>query len=212
MDSQPASFCVRCGGPLAQRVIEAERRLRAVCERCGFIAFCNPRVLVSTLVAVAYEVLLCRRAVAPAAGCWALPGGFLECGESLEQAAARETFEETGVRLDPRQLHLHAVSSLPDINEVYIGFVGQLSSRPTLSCGAECSDVRFFSEESVPWSELAYPDIKNYLRVLFCESRRGERTIHFSCLDAVAVTSCAYRVCSTLTTTRLRAAQIQAAR
>ena len=68
MEAKPR-HCADCGGVLVEQMIEAEARMRSVCSRCGKIAFCNPRVLVSTLVAVADEVLLCRRAVAPAVGC-----------------------------------------------------------------------------------------------------------------------------------------------
>lgn len=199
-------FCGQCGGPLVVRFLDVERRSRSVCVRCGSIAYCNPRVIVSTIVAVAEEVLLCRRAVAPAVGRWAPPGGFLECEEALEEAAARETFEETGISLNPRQLRLHAVSTLPDISEVYIGFLAEISERVEPVCGPECAEVRYFREEAVPWEELAYPDIGNYLRMHFRERRCGERTIHFSRLDAVAVISSAYSISAIGETKRVREA------
>ena len=188
-------FCCTCGGPLVERFIEFERRLRSVCAQCGFIAYRNPRVLVDTIVAVADEVLLCRRAIEPAAGRWALPGGFLECGESLEEAAARETFEETGVRLDSRELRLHDVSTLLNMSQVYIGFVAELSvRRPEPVCGPECTEVCFFREEAVPWAELAYPDIVDYLRRYFRERLSGERVIHFGRIDATAVICTSYSI------------------
>ena len=199
-------FCSQCGGPLVERFLDFERRSRAVCARCGSIAYRNPRVIVSTIVAVGEEVLLCRRACAPAVGRWAPPGGFLECGEALEEAAARETFEETGVSVEPRRLRLHAVSTLPDISEVYVGFVAEVSERPELICGPECAEVRFFREEAVPWVELAYPDIGDYLRQHFRERRCGERAIHFSRLDAAAVISSHYSIGTIGETKRLRAA------
>lgn len=187
-------FCCTCGGRLVQRFIEFEGRSRSVCVQCGLIAYRNPRVLVDTIVSAADEVLLCRRALEPAAGRWALPGGFLECGESLEEAAARETFEETGVSLDSRQLHLHDVSTLLNMSEVYIGFRTELSVRPEPVCGPECTEVCFFREEAVPWAELAYPDFVDYLRRYFRERFSGERAIHFGRIDATAVISTTYSI------------------
>ena len=199
-----AMFCSACGGVLTERFVEVERRWRLVCRRCGEIAYRNPRLLVSTLVAVGRDVLLCRRACAPAAGRWALPGGFVECGEALEEAAARETLEETGIRLDSTRLRLHALSSLTEISEVYVGFLAELEERPELMCGPECAEVRFVSEHSVPWDELAYPDIGNYLRLHFHERRTGRGAIHFSRLDAAAVVSRSYRIFAVDENTRPR--------
>jgi ADP-ribose pyrophosphatase YjhB (NUDIX family) len=205
MSSSIQRFCGVCGGALIERWLESEQRLRAVCSGCGSVAYQNPRVLVTTIVEAGERVLLCKRASAPAAGRWALPGGFMECGETLEEAAARETFEETGVRLNARELRLHALSTLPEISEVYVGFVATLGDLADLACGAECSEVRFFGEAEVPWAELTYPDVGEYLRVYFRERREGEQAIHHSRLDSAGVLSHAYRVVGIDEVRRLRA-------
>ena len=194
MSTSTPRFCGMCGGALVERLAPSEQRLRATCSQCGAIAYRNPQVLVSTIVAVGERILLCQRAQAPAAGRWTLPGGFMECGETLEEAAARETLEETGVRLSPRELRLHAVSTLPELSEVYIGFLATLAEPQGLVCGSECSEVRFFEEAAVPWAELTYPDVGEYLRKYFRECQRGEHAIHFSRLDAAGVVSSAYRI------------------
>ena len=194
MSTPTPRFCGLCGGPLVQRLIESEQRVRPVCAQCGTIAYRNPQVLVSTIVGAADRVLLCRRAVAPAAGRWATPGGFMECGETLEEAAARETLEETGVRLNPRELRLHTLSTLPELSEVYVGFLATVSEHTDPVCGVECTEVKFLTEAQVPWTELAYPDIDGYLRTYFRERRSGAHAIHFSRLDAAAVVSKAYRI------------------
>lgn len=187
-------YCGICGASLEERLVAAEQRRRLVCSACGAVAYRNPQILVSTIVAAAGRVLLCRRAEPPAVGCWALPGGFMECRESLEEAAARETAEETGVRLVAENLRLHAVSTLPYISEMYVGFRVELASEPTLVCGPECTDARFFAEAELPWPELAYPEIGNYLRMYFDERRLGAYSIHLSRLDPAGVVGNTYRI------------------
>lgn len=187
-------FCQVCAGPLVERLLQSEQRLRPICVQCGAVAYRSPHVLVSTIVGVDDRVLLCRRAYAPAAQRWGLPGGFLECGETLEEAAARETFEETGVRLDAAALRLHALSTLPEISEVYVGFVAALSEPSALVCGPECLDVRFFAESEVPWDELTYPDVAAYLRLYFRERQSAELGVHFCRLDSSGTLRHTYQI------------------
>ena len=187
-------YCGACGGSLEERLLPAEQRARLVCGGCGAVAYRNPKIVVSTLVVASGRVLLCRRAEAPAAGWWALPGGFMECDESLEEAAVRETFEETGVRLAAADLRLHTVSTLPYISEVYVGFRAELAQEPALACGPECVEVRFFAEDNLPWAELAYPEIETYLRMYFGERRQDAYAIHLSRLDPAGVVGNTYRI------------------
>ena len=187
-------FCSQCGGPLVDRFVDAEQRVRRVCAQCGEIAYQNPQVLVTTIVASGDRVLLCRRAAPPAAGRWALPGGFMESGETLEEAAARETYEETGVRIDSGDMRLYAVAALPEISEIYVGFLATVPERTDLVCGSECTEVRFFSEADIPWADLTYVDVGVYLRLYFRERQSGAQAIHFSCIDAARVITKSYRV------------------
>jgi len=58
-----------------------------------------PRVGIGAIVVKDGKVLLVKRGAAPSQNLWAVPGGLLELGETLQEAAERETFEETGVRI-----------------------------------------------------------------------------------------------------------------
>jgi ADP-ribose pyrophosphatase YjhB (NUDIX family) len=187
-------FCSQCGNPLRADQTAADGQSRRFCTRCGEIVYDNPRVLVTTIVATGDRVLLCRRAEPPAAGSWTLPGGFMESHETLAEAAARETREETGVSLDPRDLRMYGVAAMPEISEIYVGFLAPVPGDVALVCGPECTDVGFFSEQDLPWSQLAYADIAYYLRVYFDERRNGRNVIHFGHLQNRVATDISYGI------------------
>ncbi len=191
---------------MEERFVSAEQRSRRMCVQCGEIDYCNPKVLVTTIVVSGEKVLLCRRAGPPAAGRWVLPGGFMESRETLEEAAARETREETGVRLDPRELRLYGVAMLPNISEIYVGFIVTIAGPTNLAHGSECTEVGFFDEADLPWSELAYADIGEYLREYFSERRAGIHMFHYGCIEDTCVVSKAYRIAYVEEARRSRAA------
>ena len=95
--------------PLRQRLVQgtppSEDRERLRCPACGFIAYVNPRLVVTTIpVTDAGEVVLLRRGIEPGVRRWAQPGGFLEVDETVHEAAIRETLEETGLLVDPGEI------------------------------------------------------------------------------------------------------------
>ncbi len=102
---------------------------------------------------------MCKRAIDPARGLWNPPAGFVEAGETLEQAMARELYEETGIELPVSRFSLYRVASLSHMNQIYVGFRAEFDLEPSLSAGRECSDVRFFSEDTIPHGELAFSDM-----------------------------------------------------
>ncbi|MBN1664194.1 MAG: NUDIX hydrolase [Deltaproteobacteria bacterium] len=63
----------------------------------------HPRVGVGAVVIKDNKVLLVRRGVAPSKGLWAIPGGGLELGETLQQGAEREILEETGIAIRAKE-------------------------------------------------------------------------------------------------------------
>ncbi|GIX30262.1 MAG: ADP-ribose pyrophosphatase [Porticoccaceae bacterium] len=158
------------------------------------MAWRNPRILVTTLVDAGGRVLLCRRAQDPGRGRWTLPGGFVECGETLEEAAARETREETGLDLEPGSLLFYGISSVVDIDQVYVGFLARLVSPVALSPGEECLEAVFFSPAELPWEALAFPDLERYLRTYFAERERSPHHLQVGHLNAASGLADLFRV------------------
>ena len=92
-----ARFCPICASELETRLIDDKERL--VCPACGFILYINPTVAAGLLLEDAGKVVLVRRGVEPSAGYWALPSGFAEYEETIEETAIREAYEETGLHV-----------------------------------------------------------------------------------------------------------------
>ena len=148
------NYCSRCGQPLAFGPHPAETRDRLVCDACGFIAYVNPRLVVSTLpVTSDGDLVLIRRAIEPGYGAWAQPGGFLEIDETANQGAVRETLEETG--LDVETTDLVGVYSRPQAAVVVICWEARIvggEASPT----SESLEVRAFAPSRIPWPHIAF--------------------------------------------------------
>jgi ADP-ribose pyrophosphatase YjhB (NUDIX family) len=149
-------YCSECGAKVARRWIDQDGRERYVCLSCGTVHYQNPRVIVSCIVSVGQKILMCRRSQEPRKGQWAPPAGFLECGETLEQGAARETFEETGVSVDPNRLDLWGTINIAAIDQVVVAFRVDLLTLPVLRPGAECLEAAFLSEHETPEGDFAW--------------------------------------------------------
>ena len=91
-------FCPRCGAGGAPRGGSFE------CLKCGYVAWSNSVPGVHALIEQDGRILLGRRAFDPGAGCWGLPGGFLEEGEAPDVGLRREVREETGLDVEPGEL------------------------------------------------------------------------------------------------------------
>lgn len=91
-------YCQRCGGPTVDDMRDGQ--LRPVCTQCGAVTWFDPKLAVAVLIVAGGRVLLGRRAPGSReAGKWSLPAGFVERGEVVEAAAAREVMEETGLAI-----------------------------------------------------------------------------------------------------------------
>jgi ADP-ribose pyrophosphatase YjhB (NUDIX family) len=140
-----------------RRTPEGEDRERLVCGDCGFVAYENPKIVVGSVVEVAGRVLLCRRAIEPRQGFWTLPAGYMEMGETVEEGARREAWEEARAKLALGGIL--AVYSIARIGQVQVIFRATLAE-PGFAAGPESLDVRLFAWEDVPWDEIAFPSVR----------------------------------------------------
>jgi ADP-ribose pyrophosphatase YjhB (NUDIX family) len=152
-------FCHDCGQPLVETWHVDDAKHRLTCSRCGSTHYDNPTVLVWCLVHCGETMLLCQRAIEPGLGMWNPPGGFVEAGESLEEAMARELKEEAGIELPASRFILYRVASVPHMNQIYVGFRVEFESEPTLNPGPEAADAQFVSERTLGSRKVAFNDM-----------------------------------------------------
>ena len=168
-------FCSECGQGVTARVPDGDTRSRFVCDHCQTIHYQNPRIVAGCLAVHERQVLLCKRAIEPRMGYWTLPAGFMENGETTEEAALRETWEEARARLQSQQLYM--LFNLPHINQVYMFFRGELADLD-FSAGEESLEVRLFHEADIPWDELAFPTVGKTLKQYFIDRQQEHYPVH----------------------------------
>lgn len=148
------NHCSRCGAALRLGPLPGEDRDRLACPACGFIAYVNPRLVVTTLpVTDAGDVMLLRRGIEPGRGLWAQPGGFMEIDETVQEGAIRETLEETGLLVEPGDIV--GLYTRPEAAIVVVAFVARIvggAPQPT----HEALEVRPFAPAAIPWPEIAF--------------------------------------------------------
>jgi len=143
-----ARHCPRCG---AEPTKDPPRSLS--CEHCGFVLFFNPKPVAAAIPRTpAGEIVLLRRGFDPGAGLWTFPGGFIDLGESAEEAARRETREEIGIDITLRRLV--GVYSRSTDRVMLVVYEGLITEQPQPTDEAPTVDA--FRVDALPWGELAF--------------------------------------------------------
>lgn len=159
---------MHCAGELGASRPEGDNRDRLICAACGFVHYMNPRPVAGTIpVREDGRLLLVRRAIPPREGTWVFPGGFMDLGETAEEAAARETREEA--LLEVADLSLLGVFSRPGPGVVVI--VYEAVALGEGGVGDETSEVGWFAPDAIPWDELSFDTTHDALHALL--KRRG---------------------------------------
>ena len=157
-------YCSKCGSRVEKKIPVGDERERFVCMDCETIHYQNPNIVTGCIPEYGNQILLCRRAIEPRYGLWTLPAGFMENGESTQQGAARETWEEAKAKVD--DLTLYTVFNLPHISQVYMLFRAKLLNLD-FAPGQESLEVKLFDEADIPWDELAFPVVKETLELYY---------------------------------------------
>lgn len=148
------NFCTRCGDSLRFGLVEGEDRERLACRSCGFVAYVNPRLVVTTIpVTDDGQVVLLRRGIEPGRGSWAQPGGFLEVDETVTEAAIRETNEETGLVVEPGEIV--GLYSRLEAAVVVIAFEARVVGGAH-RLNPEALEIAAFMPDDIPWDGIAF--------------------------------------------------------
>lgn len=169
------NFCNQCGAKVELRIPPGDHVARYVCDSCGTIHYQNPRLIVGCVPEYQGRILLCRRAIEPRLGFWTVPAGFMENGETLQQAAARETHEEALAKVEVGSL-LSVVHVL-HAQQVHVFFRAKMHE-PDFGAGTESLEAALLAAEDIPWGDIAFPSTVFTLQ-RFLEDRAAGRENHY---------------------------------
>ncbi|MBV9317213.1 MAG: NUDIX hydrolase [Gammaproteobacteria bacterium] len=173
-------FCSQCGAPVRLSIPAGDNLARHVCDACGSIHYQNPRLVVGCVPDYEGRILLCRRAIEPRRGYWTVPAGFMENGETLQQAAARESREEALAEV--------AIGSLLSVvhvlhaEQVHVFFRATLQGA-SYAAGPESLEVALVAPEDIPWADIAFPSTDFTLRRYLEDRAAGREPYHFTTFD-----------------------------
>lgn len=149
-------FCPRCGKP---PTITFPRSI--TCPHCGYAAFYNPKPVACAIPQTDdNKIILMRRGFEPRRGDWSMPGGFVDLGESIQDAAIREVQEELGLKIEIT--HLIGVYSRAEDRTVVVVYAANARGTPSLT--EEALEVRAFAPIDIPWQDLAFWSDESALR------------------------------------------------
>ncbi|NVK54246.1 MAG: NUDIX domain-containing protein [Alteromonadaceae bacterium] len=152
------NYCPRCGS----LALSSHDGNQYCCEQCDFELFRNAAAAVGVVLVHQQHILLVKRSKAPKAGMWDLPGGFVNPGETAEQALFRECQEELAFELNCPLRYLGAWPNLYaykalEYPTLDIFYTVTLASRPNLTADkTEVQDITWVSTAQCGALDMAF--------------------------------------------------------
>jgi ADP-ribose pyrophosphatase YjhB (NUDIX family) len=152
---EDARFCPRCAQPAT---VDYPRSIS--CPHCGYGAYYNPKPVAAAIpLTPDGHIILLKRGFDPGKDLWTFPGGFVDLGESVDDAARREAQEELEIAITITSLV--GVYSHKDDRVVLIVFAATTDETPRTT--PEALEVDAFKPDEIPWQELAFWSTTNAL-------------------------------------------------
>jgi len=154
-------YCPVCGGTLKYKLLKPEEPERLVCSGCRFVFYLDPKVVACVITEINGRIVMLRRGIPPGFGLWVIPGGFVDAGEPVTDAAVREAWEE--VRLKVAIDSLVGVYSYAGISSVIVVYEATvLEGIP--QAADEALEVQLFAPNEIPWEEIAFSSTRDALQ------------------------------------------------
>jgi ADP-ribose pyrophosphatase YjhB (NUDIX family) len=150
-------FCSECGQSITRAVPTGDNRERYVCTQCGTVHYQNPLIVAGCVPVHEGRILLCKRAIEPRLGYWTVPAGFMELGETVAAAAAREAREEAVAEVQIGALL--AVIDVVQARQVHVFFEAGLAS-PEFAAGDETLEAGLYAPDEIPWDDIAFTSVR----------------------------------------------------
>ncbi|MCB9017986.1 MAG: NUDIX domain-containing protein [Paludibacteraceae bacterium] len=169
------NYCPKCG---SLHFLENDVRSKR-CSDCGFVFYLNAGSAVAAFILnERNELLLCRRKYDPYKGTLDLPGGFVEFGETAEEAIAREVMEEVGGKVVSADYFESFPNVYPfsgmEVHTLDLTFVCRLSDYDHLNAGDDAAECMFIPLKEVDTSLVALVSIRHLLDSFLKKYREGE--------------------------------------
>jgi ADP-ribose pyrophosphatase YjhB (NUDIX family) len=176
MHRAPIKHCKNCGTGVVYRLPDdGDTKHRAVCPACHTVHYDNPLNVVGTIPYWGDQVLLCLRNIEPRRGKWTLPAGFMELHETVAEGAARETVEEAGAEFVLGDFF--SLVNVAQVGQVHLFYRARLLS-DKFAPGYETIEARLFTEDEIPWDQIAFRTVGETLKRFFADRRAGHFSTH----------------------------------